>query len=103
MLTEQAKHLFLEFTITFRCIDVSQSDRGDGILTLRGDGFYDVSARKFEKLGSLGEELTFRDADGLEQTHKGVVMRVGGITIGHANASHTVRRSLIEFDPDEDQ
>ena len=92
--TEKPEVLFLEFKITFRCIDISGAERGDGSLDLRGDGFYNSATRIFSGLGELGEELHFPGVDGSEQVVRNVVVRVGGIVLGHSNVSHTIRKKL---------
>ncbi len=93
-LTEKPHTLFLEFKIRFRCIDISGSDRGDGLLTFRGDGFYDSATGQFSNLGELGTELRFRDTEGVEQERRNVALRAGGIVLGHADVSHTIRHRL---------
>lgn len=92
--TEEPKILFLEFKITFRCIDISGSDRGDGSLLVRGDGRYDSTSGKFSGLGGLGSELTFRDTEDVEQMRRNVVLRAAGIVLGHADISHIIRYKL---------
>jgi len=92
--TENPQILFLEFKITFRCIDVSGVDRGDGSLEVRGDGLYNSSTGEFSNLSELGSELKFRDAQGIEQENRNIILRVGGIALGHKNVSHAVRFKL---------
>jgi hypothetical protein len=92
--TESPVRVFLSFTITYECIDVTEEGRFGGVLSVRGDGFYNREAGSFEQLKSFGEELRFRLKDGSEQQFRNVVVRVAGITMGHKEVTHTVRYEL---------
>ena len=96
-LTESADTLFLKFQIDHRCTDVSGMDRGDAVLKLTGDGFYNPQEQKFSQLAPLRTGLSFRDAEGVEHNPANVFLRVGPITFGHANVTHTVRHRLEDF------
>jgi hypothetical protein len=93
-LTEKANVLFLEFQIAYRCTDVSGMDRGEAVLTLTGDGFYDAKAQQFSKLAALREALRFRDAEGVDHNPTNVYLRAGPITFGQANVAI---RSAIDW------
>jgi hypothetical protein len=92
--TEDPTVLFLEFAIAFRCNDISGVERGDGMLEIRGDGFYNSDTHVFSRLGELGTELRFRDVDGSEQLRRNIAMRAAGIVLGHRDVSHVVRNKL---------
>lgn len=92
--TEKPQRLFLEFSIEFQVIDVSGEGRGDGLLKTRGDGLYNAAEGKFINLDELGTELHFQDRDGVSQRRANVIMRVQGITIGHADVAHSIRHKL---------
>lgn len=92
--TEQTDILAVEFGLTFRCTDISQTGRADGSLKVDGDGYYNTKQKTFFKLGELGAELRWRDADGNEQLRRNVVARFGPIALGHADVTHTTRYQL---------
>lgn len=92
--TENPSKMFLSFVIKFECKDVTKEGRFDGILSVRGDGFYNSDLRSFEQLKSFEEELKFKLEDGSEKQLRNVTLRVAGITMGHKEETHTVRYEL---------
>jgi len=92
--TENPAKMYLSFTITYECKDVTEEGRFGGVLLVRGDGFYYRELSSFEQLKSLGEELRFNLKDGSEKQFRNVVLRAAGITIGHKEVMHTVRYEL---------
>lgn len=94
--TENPSKLFLSFVIKFECKDVTKEGRTDGILSVRGDGFYNSDLRSFEQLKSFEEELKFKLEDGTEKQFKNVTLRVASITMGHKTETYTVQYKLDE-------
>ena len=92
--TENPQRLYLEFKIAFRCVDISGTSRGDGLLTAQGDGFYDSADGSFPYLSETQSELTFSDEEGVEQERRNIVVRAAGLVIGHRDVSHRVRYPL---------
>jgi hypothetical protein len=92
--TERPTVMYLNFTITYECKDITEEGRFGGILSIRGDGFYDSESSSFEQLKRLGEELCFKLKDGTEKQLRNYVLRAEGITIGHKEVTHTVRHEI---------
>jgi hypothetical protein len=86
--------VFLEFEIEFQCNDISEGDRRDGLLIMKGDGLYNTTDKSFAQLGELGTEFRFRDDNDVEQSRKNVVLRVGPIVLGHESVTHIVRQKI---------
>lgn len=92
--TENPSKMFLSFVIKFECKDVTKEGRFGGILSVRGDGFYNSDSHSLEQLKSFEEELKFKLEDGSEKQFRNVTVRVAGITMGHKEETHTVRYEL---------
>ena len=92
-ITENPDNLYIDFSITFDCEDISGADRIDGRLTLKGDAWYHPSEKTFTDFRNKGEELTFTDSDG-EQQKRNIVIMAGNIVIGHRTVEHTVRQKV---------
>ena len=92
--TENPSKMFLSFVIKFECKDVTKEGRFGGILSVRGDGFYNSDLRSFEQLKSFEEELKFKLEDGSEKQLRNVTLRIAGITMGHKEETYTVRYEL---------
>lgn len=92
-ITEQPHRLYVDFKIIFSVLDVTEAGRSNGILSLKGDAFYDTSAHCFMDIRNKGEELIFEDADG-EQQRRNVVMMAGSIVLGHRYVEHTIRQKI---------
>lgn len=91
--TEQPHRLYIDFKIRFSVMDVTEAGRSNGVLSLKGDAFYDTSAHRFTDIRNKGEELIFEDAEG-EQQRKNVVMMAGSIVLGHRSVEHTIRHKI---------
>lgn len=93
-ITENPKVLFFEFKITFRCIDISGANRGDGSFEVQGDGLYNSAEGSFPRLAQLDSKLTFRNEQGEENEYRDLVMRIGPLVLGHKEVVHTLRYKL---------
>lgn len=91
--TEQAYRLYVDFEITFSVSDVTESGRFNGVLTLKGDAFYDTSAHCFSDIRNKGEELTFEDSEGKQQ-RKSAILMAGSLVVGHRSVEHTIRHKI---------
>ncbi len=92
--TENPSKMFLSFTVIFTCKDVTKEGRSGGILSVRGDGFYNSDSRSFELLKSFEEELKYNLEDGSEKQVRNVTLRITGITMGHKEETYAVRYKL---------
>lgn len=92
--TENPTRLFIEFSMTYECLDISGGNRQSAVLELKGDGTYDTGTGRFEQLRNFGEELRFDLDDGSEKQVRNVVLFAAGMVIGHREISHTVRYKL---------
>ena len=92
--TENPNRLFVEFSMEFEAKELVGDGRSDGVLTLPGDGVYDVKTASFSELRNFGEQLKFQTADHGEQRVASTVLHVGTAALGHREVSHTVRRKL---------
>ena len=92
--TELPGRLSIEFTIEYECQDISNENRTNGRLTLRGDGMYDVDIRMFNGLRNYGESLSWLLSDGTEMMRRNRVAFLGSLVLGHREVSHTVRYKL---------
>ena len=91
--TEEVDHLYIEFEIVFRCNDITDGNRTQAILTLKGDATFETINQIFLGFRNRGESLDFVDADG-EQQKKNVYIMVGNVVIGHRTVEHTVRYKI---------
>jgi hypothetical protein len=92
--TEDPGTLYVEFTITYECKDLSVENRKDALLTLRGDGNYLADSGTFTGLRNFGEELIFKLKDGSEKKVQNHVIYAAGIVIGHKEVTYSVRYQL---------
>ncbi len=88
--TEDPDKLYIEFTIQFECIDERGEERTDGILLLKGDGYYAIDKKELLELRNRGEELSFNDG-GEERKSKNYVILAGSIVLGHKNVEHSIK------------
>lgn len=92
-ITENTDHLFIEFEIAFNCNDITDENRTNAILTLKGDAKFHVEAQKFSEFRNLGETLDYIDSDGEQQQNNTYIM-VGNVVIGHRTVEHIVRHKI---------
>jgi hypothetical protein len=95
-ITENPNRLYTEFSISFRCEDLSSEGRTDATLFLKGDCTYFVEEKQFSGFRSHGEELSFKTKAGENQQKRNIVLFVDGIVIGHKTVEHTVKYKLEE-------
>lgn len=92
--TENPGNLFIEFTILCECKDLVGEDRTECIMTLRGDGIYNLEAHTFDSLRNFGEELNFKEGD-REKQIRNVVAYAGGLYLGHKEIVHIIRQKIV--------
>jgi len=93
-ITETPNLLFIKFKIEFECEDITEENRKNGKLILKGSGSYNVIEQLFSELQSEGEELSFRLEDGSDRVIQNYVLRVASIVLGHKEVIYTVRYKL---------
>jgi hypothetical protein len=91
--TENPDKLYIEFTIEYQCIDTQEQDRTDGILLLKGDGYYSIEDKSLTELRNRGEELSFNDGSE-ERRNVNHVIGVGNIVLGHRDVEHSIRHRI---------
>jgi len=91
--TESADQVYLDFTITYRCDDSRDLGRTDAILKLHGNGTFNPVTKEFLELQNRGEELTYIDQDGKQET-RNIVIAAGNVVLGHRTVQHAVRFPL---------
>lgn len=91
--TEDPDRLYIEFEVCFECADTRGEGRTDGILSLKGDGYYILDNKEFLELRNSGEELSFNDGSE-ERKNVNHVICVGSIVMGHRNVEHSVRYQI---------
>jgi len=92
--TENPDILFFEFEIKYECIDERDENRSNAILTLRGDGKYNIKTEQIIDMRNFGESLEYR-VDGAEKKIiANQVIIVGNIVIGHRTVTHSVKYPL---------
>lgn len=92
-ITENANNLYIEFKISFNCKDITDENRTQAILKLKGDATFQSAKRKFSEFRNQGERLDYVDSDG-EQQSKNVYVMVGGFVVGHRTVEHIVRHKI---------
>ena len=92
--TENPNRLYAEFRISYQCEDLTDDERSDAVLHLKGDCAYMVEEKQFEALRNHGEELLFKSKDGEEKNQQNVVVFVDSLVIGHKTVEHTVKYKL---------
>jgi hypothetical protein len=92
--TENPNRLYVEFSISYQCEDLTVDERSDGVLLLKGDCTYLVKEKQFEALRNHGEELFFKTKDGEEKSQRNVVIFADSLVIGHKTVEHTIKYRL---------
>ena len=95
-ITENPNRLYAEFSISYRCEDLTADERTDAVLYLKGDCTYMVEEKQFSALRNHGEELSFKTKDGEDKGQRNMVAFVDGLVIGHKTIEHTVKLKLEE-------
>lgn len=91
--TEDPDKLYIEFEISFECADTRDEVRTDGILLLKGDGYYISDRKEFLELRNRGEELSFNDGSE-ERKNVNHVLLAGNIVMGHRSVEHSIRYKI---------
>lgn len=92
-ITEKVDNLFIEFAIIFNCDDTTGANRTPAVLTLKGEGTFNISDKTFTGFRNQGECLDYVDSDGKQQSKSGVFL-MGNIVIGHRDVEHIVRHKI---------
>jgi hypothetical protein len=92
--TEDPSKLYAEFEIVYSCEDLTDDDRLDSKLFLKGDCFYVPTDQKCENIRNYGEELLYKTKDGEERSIKNVVIFADSMVIGHKTIENSVRYRL---------
>jgi hypothetical protein len=92
-ITEEVDNLFIEFEIIFHCNDITDLNRTQAVLTLKGEATFKTTDKTFFDFRNQGECLDYIDVDGKQQS-KNVVFMVGNIVIGHRDVEHIVRHKI---------
>lgn len=91
--TENPDKIYIEFNINFECIDTRDEERTDGILLLKGDGYYALGKEELLELRNRGEELSFNDGSAERKSFNHVLLGANCVS-GHRNVEHTVRYQI---------
>ena len=92
--TENPNVLFMEFSITYACIDISGEGRTDALLRQDGDGMYDPTNGRFTALRYLDNHFSYRMPDGTERETQNRVFLIETLVIGHKEVSNVIRYKL---------
>ena len=93
-ITENTNELFLEFTISFNCVDVTGENRFHGKLLLDGKGIYSLNEEAFSNLIISGEKLSYQQENGEERVVQNYVFLAGSAILGHREVKHIIRYQL---------
>jgi hypothetical protein len=91
--TETPSTLFVEFRLEFPCEDASGTGRVDAVLTVAGDGQYQVVKQEFHGLNPTDLGITYKTADGVEERRRDAYARAE-LVIGTRTVHHQVREPL---------
>jgi hypothetical protein len=92
--TENSTELFLEYSISYACIDLRGEGRRDAELLLTGDCMYSVATESFSVMRSTGESLKYRMPDGSEKENRNVYAFGANLVFGHREVTSQVRYKL---------
>ena len=95
--TEDVNKLYIEFEITYSCIDITEDGRSGATLTVLGDAMYEPGSKRISEMRRKGESLDFIDTEGIQQRKKIVVM-VGPAVSGQSTIESVVRHELDKND-----
>ena len=91
--TENASQLYIDFDISFECIDITVQGRTDALLRLQGSGSYDTEKDEYINISLTNVLLKYFDTEGQQQT-SGYVSVSATVTAGHKTIEHTLRRPI---------
>ena len=89
--TELPTILYIEFAIDIPCTDLSDKERTEAVLHLKGTGSYDVQSGKYEDIRIAGQEFDFLLADGIIRQSANTIIGAMSIVLGHRDVVHSVR------------
>lgn len=92
--TEEPQRLFVDYTIVFDCIDITNQARVGGEIIVRGEGTWETNTKELIDMKRRGEKLIFRLEDGTEKKLENYVLLAGNIVLGHREVEHSVRYRL---------
>jgi len=91
--TEKPDKLYIDFTIRFECIGITDKERDSPKLLLKGEALYEPDTKTFSEFRNKGEEVTYVDSDG-EQKSVNHFLMAGNVVIGHRSVEHFVRHPV---------
>jgi hypothetical protein len=91
--TENPDTIYMKYTISLSCIDVSAGGRTNMELVLQGSGNYYPSPQKIDSIMVESENLVFAASDGSTGNVKNAYMR-GHVTLGHKTVKHSTRHLI---------
>lgn len=94
--TGDPRVLYIDFSIDMVCTDLSDQERTNAVLHLKGDGSYNVEAGKYDYMRSMGQELEFLLAEGTSKKSENVGLGIADIVMGHRDVVHRVRYQIKE-------
>lgn len=94
--TEQPAKLFVQFSMSFVCTDVTQEGRTEGTLLLSGDCSFEPAAGTVQEIRNFGEHLKFRMPDGTMAERRNHVLFIDSAVMGHRIVTDITRYALPE-------
>jgi hypothetical protein len=88
--------LYIDFSIDMTCTDLSDQERTNAVLHLKGTGSYNTANGQFSDMRITGQELDYLLADGTSKQSVNVILAAASIVIGHKDVTHSVRYKLAE-------
>jgi hypothetical protein len=91
--TEDPRVLYIDFNIDIACADLSDQERTDAVLHLKGCGSYNVDVAEYSDVRITGQELDFLLRDGTKKQLPYSIF-AGNVVVGHKDVAHSVRYRL---------
>ncbi|TXH44949.1 MAG: hypothetical protein E6Q92_03785 [Burkholderiaceae bacterium] len=94
--TEQPARLFVQFSMSFACTDLTQEGRTEGSLLLSGDCSFEPATATVQEIRNFGEPLKFRMPDGALAERRNHVLFPDSGVLGHRVVTDITRYALRE-------
>lgn len=91
--TGNPNRLYVEFSIFLDAKDISGQNRKDGLITLKGDGYYIKDVGTYEDMRGLGDTLDFSLDDGTTKHAENYYLFGEGF-LGHRDVIHTIKAPI---------
>lgn len=95
-LTENAKILYIEFSISYECLDETKQERSNAALILKGSGAYEMDNQEFEKMSHSEILLQYTDIGGQQHHKRAYYASAQSIVLGHRTVKHTIKSPLSD-------